>query len=573
MAGDLLIKNGTVVDGSGGPSHRGDVGIRDGKIVDAGSVKPGAKSIDAEGKIVAPGFVDVHTHYDAQIMWDPLMTCSPWHGVTTVVMGNCGFTLAPCRPEDQDYIINMFSRVEGMNRKALTEGLDWHWESFPDYVRRLDKEKLGINACTMVGHSAVRRYVLGAEANTRASTPKEMEQIKALVREALAAGAFGFTTSFHPGHYDWDMQPVPSRLASYEEVLDLGTTLRDLKGVGSIEIITKTSVLGPDDGFDQEDEDLLTKLALTCGRPINWNELAHAWERPTAWKGQIEYMERAAKQGAQVYAIARVQRMDTMRSLWSATMFESWPTWKDVITQPREKAKEMLRDPELRAAMLKEAHEKEKDLPERRKMGYLQFSGAKSDKYAKFDKKSLEEIGKATGKDPIDIFVDFSLEEGLEPEFKNIGTRNGDMDAVAQLIQSPHSLAGISDAGAHTDVLSGVYFSTFMLSEWVRERGVLTLEDAVRRLTSMPAALYGLSDRGLIQEGKAGDIVIFDLPRVAWPGLEWLHDFPGGDARVGVPSEGYEHLIVGGEEVYKGKKDTGARPGRILKSFEYTNGG
>ena len=572
MAGDLLIKNGTVVDGTGAPSYRGDVGIKDGKFVDPASMDNGARVIDAEGKVVAPGFVDIHTHYDAQIMWDPLLTCSPWHGVTTVIMGNCGFSLAPCLPKDREYILKMFARVEGMNVNTLQKGLDWRWQSFPEYLDRVQQENLGINVGTMVGHSAVRRFVMGEDSNTRAADADEVQQMKVQVREGLAAGAFGFSTSLSATHYGWDGEPVPSRLASHDEVLELGSTLREF-GVGSIEIITKTSVMGPD-RFEPEDEELMTALSLRSGRPVNWNELSHSWQRPTAWKNQIDYMERAAKQGAQVYAVARCQRLDHLFNLaMLVPFFEAWPTWKDVLSQPRERVKQLLQDPETRAKMKREAHEADPGLAEYRKLAKINFRMGKSGKYSQYEGMSLGEIGQKIGKDPVDVILDFSLEEDLEAEFAFIGTRNGDMNAVAELIQSPYSLAGLSDAGAHTDRLSGSYFSSFMLSHWVRDQGVLLLEDAIRRLTSMPASLYGITDKGRIQEGLSGDVVIFDLDKIKWMPTERFHDFPGGESRLGNRAEGYEHLIVDGEVVFEDGRHTGALPGRLIKSTEYARNG
>ena len=561
-----MIKNGTVVDGTGRQAFRGDVAIRGGKIVDAKSAKPGSRVIDAEGKVVAPGFVDVHTHYDAQLMWDPLCSCSPWHGVTTVVMGNCGFTLAPVHPKDRENIIGMFARVEGMSHNALRLGLDWRWQTFSEFLRRIQEQKLGINVATMVGHSTIRRFVMGDAASHRQAEADEVQQMKALVREAIAAGAFGFTTSLSATHYGWDGAPGPSRLATNEEVIELASALSGF-GVGSTEIITKSAVRGKE--FTQEDQELMMTLARRTGRPVNWNELQQNYDRPGVWRTQIEFMERAAKLGAPVYAIARCQRLDRMFNLRIPQTFDRWPTWLEGISKPREEEMKLLRDPQVRAAMKSEADAAEARTPDYRKLERVILNKSKTGKHAQDEKKTLAEISKATGKHIVDVLIDLSLDENLETEFAYIGMANGDEEAVAQIVTSPYALAGISDAGAHTDRLSGSYFSTYMLTHWVRDTGTVTLEDGVRRLTSMPASVYGIRDRGILREGLAGDVVIFDMQKLNWLPAERFKDFPGGEERLGNRAEGYEHLIVDGETVFEHGKPTGASPGRLIKSSEF----
>ena len=571
MPGDLLIKGGTVVDGTGKPAYQGDVGVREGKVVDPSAVKPGTRVIDAEGKIVTPGFIDVHTHYDAQVMWDPLCTCSPWHGVTTVVMGNCGFTLAPTTPQDQEFIMTMFGRVEGMNVNALRKGLDWRWQTFPEYLDRLDEIGLGVNIGTMVGHSAVRRFVMGEAASEREADADEVQQMKAQVREALASGAFGFTTSLSATHYDFDGRPVPSRFASNDEVRELGFTLGEFPGAGSIEIITKSAVRGR--GFTEEDQALLIDLAQKSGRPINWNELSQNYDRGDSWKQQLDFMERSAKQGAMVYAIARCTRLDQQFNLTIVNPFEHLPTWKEVLSQPREDAMELLRKTDVRATLKQEMDDKEAKTPDHRKFARVVFLKSPTGKYAEFEQMSLGEIAQKTGKHFVDVMIDMSLDEGLLSELAIQGRANGDSKAVRELINGPYSLAGISDAGAHTDRLSGSYFSTYLMAHWVRDEGAMTLEDAVRRLTSMPAGVYGISDRGTLEAGKAGDVAVFDLDALNWSPAERFSDFPGGEDRLGTRAEGYEHLIVDGEEVYTGTQDTGARPGQLLRANRYRENG
>ncbi len=569
MAHDLVIKNGMVLDGTGLPRYRADIGIKNGKIVEKGKIEPnGAKVVDAEGKFVAPGFVDLHTHYDAQILWDPYLSCSPWHGVTTVVMGNCGFTLAPCNPKDRDYLSRMFAQVEGVNLKAVQAGVDWQWRSFPEYLARIRKQKLGVNVATMIGHSAIRRFVMGEAANEREGDADEIQQMRAVVREALAAGAFGFTTSLSPTHYGMDGKPVPSRQASHDEVLELGSALAEFR-VGSIEIITETAVMGADQGFSKADQELMTQLSIRSGRPINWNELSHSWERPTTWKKQIAYMQEAARQGAQVYAIARCQRLDSIFNLGDAGTFAKQPQWKDVLSKPKAEVMQLLRDPHVRARLKAEAEASDKEAPAWRNFNVMTLVRSKSGRYAQYQNMKLGDLAAKLGKHRVDILLDWSLDENLEMEWGYLGIRNGDMNAVAEILRSPFAVPGISDAGAHTNRLSGSYYSTFLLSHWVREKHFLPLEEAVKRLTFMPASLYGFWDRGLIKEGMNADIVVFDFDKLNWLPAERFHDFPGGETRLGNRAEGYDCLVVNGQVVFDHGKPAGALPGKVLDSNDY----
>ena len=569
MSHDLVIKNGMVVDGSGMPRYRADIGIKDGQIIDMGHISTnGAQVIDADGRFVAPGFIDIHTHYDAQILWDPLVSCSPWHGVTSVIMGNCGFTLAPCNPQDRDYITRMFAKVEGMNIDALTAGIDWQWQSFPEYLDTLDTLPKGINVGAMVGHSALRRFALGEQASQRASTGDEIEQMKGLTHDAMRNGAFGFTTSLSPTHFGWDGQPVPSRLSTHEEVIQLGAVLRDYH-VGSIEIITETAVTG-EDKFSPNDQKLMTELSLQSGRPVNWNELSHTWERPTVWRSQIEYMDRASSEGAQVYAVARMQRLDATFNLKSTIGFErGYSLWKEILSKADNQKIQEFSDPAIRTKLKREVDSLVDQLPKFRQLSNIGLIRSATGRYSHREGQLLGEIARHD-QSLVDVLLDISLDEDLATEWAYIGIRNGDLNAVEEILNSRFSLAGISDAGAHTDRLSGSYFSTFLLSHWVRDKGVISLEEAIRRMTFMPASLYGINDRGLVREGMAADLVIFDLDRLKWLPTERFDDFPGGQSRLGNRAEGYDYLVVGGKVVFDNGVHTGAVPGQLLRSTSYS---
>lgn len=568
MSYDLVIKNGTVVDGTGMPSAKTDVAIRAGKIVARGRIEPGAaKVIDAEGKIVAPGFIDVHTHYDAQLLWDPWLTCSPWHGATSVVMGNCGYSLAPALPRDRQYLAEMFSEVEGMNLKALQQGITWQWETFPQFLDFIASKQYGVNIASMVGHSALRRFALGEESSQRESTPAEIQVMKQALREAMAAGAFGFSTSRSPTHKSMDQLPVPSRLSSREEVLELATVLREFH-VGGIAMITESVAYGPE-RFPEAEQQFMMDASKFSGRPVNYNGLNHDWAVPTRWKHQLEFLARANAEGAQVYGVARCQRLDIQFTLDGVSRFGAWPKWKEILSRPRAELAALLRTPDVRAALKAEAQRLEETTPVWNRLGSIAFVGSKSGRYAKYQRRLLKDVAKELGTDTVDLLLDWSLAEDFNADFAFVGFRNGDPDAVAAILKSPYTLVGTSDAGAHTNTSSGAFYSTFLLGHWVRDKGLLTLEEAVRRLTSAQASVFSLWDRGMIREGMAADIVIFDLKALDWLPAERFKDFPGGEERLANHALGYEHLIVNGEVVMHGNTHTGALPGRVLRSSAY----
>ncbi len=565
MPYDLIIKNGTVADGTGMPRRRADVAVVEGRIAAVGRVDGrAARVIDAEGAIVAPGFIDIHTHYDAQVLWDGLLTCSPWHGVTTVLTGNCGYTLAPCRPADRDFLAGMFARVEGVDIEVLKSSLDWEWATFPEYLARVERQRLGINVGVLVGHSAVRRYVLGEASATRASTDAEVREQRRLVREALAAGAWGFSTSLSPTHRCPDGSPVPSRQATHAEVIELGAALAEF-GVGSVEVLPE-SYRAPE-GFSEADERLMVRLSMESGRPVNWNELSHVWETPGAWRRQLATMERASAAGAAVYAVARCQRLDVPWSfLHPGPAFSAFPRWREVLRQPAEQRKRSLADPAVRAALRADADRTDPTMLEYRRLPNMIVVRAKRPEHRKLEGRRLGDLASATGRHVVDEMLAIAQDEGYETEFAIVGVRNGDPEAVATMLRSPYAIAGISDAGAHMDRMSGSVYSTFLLAHWVRERGLLTLEEAVRRLTFMPAMVYGLRDRGLIQVGMAADIVVFDAERVRPLDTEPFQDLPGGRTRLGNRADGVRHVMVNGQGILEDGRDTGARPGRLLRS-------
>ncbi len=548
MPYDLLIKNARIVDGTGGPSRHGSVAVAGGRIAAAGEADGHAKRvIDAGGQVVSPGFIDMHTHYDAQITWDPLCTPSCYHGATTVVMGNCGYALAPARPHDRDYLMGMFSAVEGVSKHTLVSGLPWEWETQPQYFDWLRRRGLGINVAAQVGHSAVRRYVLGPEAHERVATPAETEAMADLVRQGMRAGAIGFSTSRVAHQKGEHGEPIPSYVASEDELFTLAGVLRELNR-GIIGINPRTKALD----FNQADRDQLFKLAKSTGRVVNWNEFNQRWEYPDQWRSLLDYMEGAQRQGARVYAVMRCQRMDLHFNLRHLHAAFSSPIWRAFVSLPDEEKLRRLADPESRAAM---------PPPRLQRIG---VSIETLPKNKPLQGRLLVDVARERGMDPGALFMDIAREERLDTEFAFLGVTNGDDAAVEAMLKSPATITGISDAGAHLHSMSGVDYPTYFLGRWVRERKVFTLEEGVAALTSVPAKVAGLTGRGVIEPGAAADLCVFDPDRIAPEPVEVWHDLPGGESRHVKRARGIEWVIVNGEPMLHRGEPLGTLPGQLL---------
>ena len=560
---DLLITNGRIVDGSGGPARPGGVAVAEGRIAALGDISgPAKRTIDAEGLVIAPGFLDVHTHYDAQITWDPLATSSCWQGVTTVLMGNCGYSIAPCRPEHREYMMDFFSTVEGVPTSMLRAGPAWDWDTFPDYLRFIDKP-LGVNVMAMVGHSALRYYFMGPEASKRPSTEAELGQMKLALREAVEAGAFGLTTNRYyergPGG-----EPIPSRLATEEELMDLGRVLGEA-GVGFIEIIPTSFMWGP----VHEDRQMLTRLALSSTRPVLWNQFAHTWEAPDIWREVIDYHQEAASQGAKVYALNQCLRFDLRFNLLRPNLLRRRPSWAKLLALPVGERSATARDPEVRQRLFAELLHKDEENTFLHLMHILYFNDVKSAKHQGLLNRTLDDVAKQTGRHPGDILLEVAEADNWETELEYRGVFGGDEEAQAEIIKDPYSIVGESDGGAHCTSHVGTGFGTHLLSHWVRDKGIMSLEEGIRRLTSMPAEAIGLKDRGLLKEGLAADIVVFDPDTVAPGEKQALNDFPGGEPRLVQSAAGILATVVNGEVMTYRQSHEGALPGRLLKSIDY----
>jgi N-acyl-D-aspartate/D-glutamate deacylase len=546
MAHDLVIRGGSIVDGSGAPRHTGDVAIDGDRLVQVGGrAGAGRREIAADGLVVSPGFIDPHTHYDAQVCWDPGLTPSCWNGITSVVMGNCGFTLAPCRPQDRDRIMRMLERVEGMSLPALSQGITWNWETFPQYLDALAELRPALNVGGFVGHSALRYWVLGTEATERAATPAEIERMRDGVREALRAGALGFSTSQAPTHIGGDGKPVPSRLATDEEVFALGEVLGEF-GRGVVEITCK----------DLVDVDVSIGLARRSGRPVT---MLGAIRAP-----DLARMDAARRDGAKLVpqTTCRPSLMDFRLS--EMGLFDSLPSWQAAAGRSGEQLHGLFRDPAFRAAFRKDVG------PEYR--GFRLFKGdwdgirvllADRSELHPLIGRSVAEIAAARRADPLDTLFELSLEDDLRMQFSYMVASDVGREGT---LTDENYLIGLSDAGAHLTLLADHAYTTYFLGRWVRERGLMPLEAAVRKLTKVPAQLFGIRERGELRSGWKADVVLFDAERVIDRETSLVYDLPGGGPRLLTRADGIESVIVNGQLTVERGELTGARAGQVLRA-------
>jgi len=554
---DLVLRGGRIVDGSGMPSHSGDVGVKEDRIVDIGRLKgTAARTIDVDGMVVAPGFIDHHTHMDAQILWDPYGTYEPQHGVTSIVMGNCGLTLAPVKAGGEDALVKSFVRVEAIPRFALEQGVPWGWHTYGDYLNALEGN-LGINAGGLVGHIAVRQYVLNEESVERRGTAREIQDMQKWVHEAMCAGALGFSTNRNERHMREDGKPVASRLADDEELFSLCDVLRDLNG-GVIETILGVNRI--------EHFDFYHDLARRTQRPIIWQTVQHQWSDPEMWREQLEAVATIFNNGYRAYGLTTTAPLTRRFSLKNAQVFDEFPTWKNLMFVPEEGRKQAFREPEVRQKLRAELAEPRRTTFHRRWDIVLVEKVARPEN-EQYVGKSIAAIAALRNQDPLDAFLDLALEENLETMFHN--SFGGDPQAMGEILRSPYVLVGTSDAGAHVQYGADFGYGTTLLGLWVRERGVLSLEQAVQKLTFEVASVYGLEGRGLLRPGFAADMVVFDPNTIMAGEPEWAQDYPAGTKRLIQRSTGMYYTVVNGRVIYEEGRLTGELPGRVLRGSAY----
>ena len=563
MTLDLKITGGTVVDGTGAASVHADVGIRDGRVVAVGDVDEGAaRTIDATDLVVAPGFVDLHTHYDAQLLWDATASPSPMHGVTTVFGGNCGFTLAPATDEHVDYLARLMARVEGIPLPALQHGLPWDWKSFGDYLQRVETSGTAVNAGFLTGHSALRRVVMGADAVGKSATDDQITQMEQLLHDALDAGAMGFSTSQAPTHNDGDGNPVPSRAATREELVRLAGAVRSHPGT-QLELI----IAGCLNGFSDDEVELMTSMSLAADRPVNWNVLGVT--KGGMHEKQLDAGTRAAARGARVVALTLPQGMRIRLSFLTGFVLDGLPGWRETISLPVPERIRALSDPEVRARLDAQAHSPEAGvLAGLARWERLEIVEGFTPETKAFEGRHVGDIAKEQGKAPFDALLDIviadELRTGLRPDFGGPEPEETWRMRV-DVWRDPRAMIGGSDSGAHLDMMCGAAYSTFVVGDAVRN-GYLSIEEAVYQLTDKPARLYGVRDRGRIAEGGFADIVCFDPRTVGPAGERTQQDLPGGASRIVAHSHGVEHVLVNGTEIVRDGAYTGATPGIVLRA-------
>ena len=554
---DLLLKGGRIYDGSGMPSSYADVGINGGKIVEIGRLHGGAKrTLNVDGLAVAPGFIDPHTHLDAQLFWDPLGTSSCFHGVTSVVVGNCGLSLAPAKPEDRDAVIKSFVRVEAISRRVLEEGIQWKWKSTAEYLDALGT-RLGINAAALIGHIAVRHNVMGEDAVERQATAEEIAKMKELVRQGMEAGAVGFSTNQNPRHIREDKKPVASRLAADEELGSLLDVLAEMNS-GVVQL--------SGGGADARGRiAYAAQMARRTGRPVLWQSINHSWSRPNHWEEMLANTQRVFKEeGLPIYAMTQAKPFQNRYTLLDAQCFDEFPTWKSAMFSPVPVRKQMFADSAMRKKLRAEAIEDQSPSVFPRRWDVIFVDHVKLPKNKIFERKTVQEIARAEGKDGLDWFLDISLEEELETRFVHTNTQ-GDPNAVCEILKHPAVMIGQSDAGAHMGYDARFGYSTAFLGCWVRDHGIMSLEEAVNKLTFRVASVFGLSDRGLLRAGFAADIAVFDPATVNTLEPEYVQDLPAKETRMIQKAAGVPHTIVNGEVVIQDGAPTGAFPGKVLR--------
>ena len=563
MGYDLLVKNGTVIDGSGSPGYRADVGVVDGKIAAIGRINESAKrTIDADGHIVSPGFVDGHTHMDAQIFWDPIGSCSCYHGVTSVVMGNCGFTLAPCKQEDADMVFRNLERAEDLSRDAMLEGIDWRWETFPEFLDVIDELPKGINYAGYIGHSALRTYVMGERAFSDAAGEDDVRSMQGLVKQAVQAGAIGFSTSRTFNHLTADDRPVASRIAEWNEVRAIVNAVGET-GKGLFEIAGEAP--GRDPERIAEYHGRLRDLAVESGVPQTWGMFS-VRAAPDLWRPYFDLLDETAAAGGRMFAQVHSRALSSLLSFESNTPFDNWEYWSEFRQLPLAEQAAKMRNPEIKAKLIEIAS---------REYTGPRIVGAEArppewdyiypmDDMV-YDKPSMAKIARGKGIHPVELMIDMALERDLKMFFRQ-PIANEDQAQVLDMMKHPRSVITFSDSGAHVSQIMDSSLQTHLLSYWVREKQAMTLEDAIKQITYNTATMWGLHDRGLLREGMAADLVVFDADTIGARMPEVVHDLPASAKRLNQTADGILNTVVNGEILLTNNDHSGAVPGRLLRS-------
>jgi N-acyl-D-aspartate/D-glutamate deacylase len=541
MPYDLVIRNGNVVDGSGLPAIRADVAVEDGRIVAVGRVNErGAEEIDAEGLTVTPGFIDGHTHMDAQVFWDRPGTNSCWHGVTTVIMGHCGFTLAPARDDARVLVVRNLERAEDISPAAMAEGIDWSWQTFPEYMDAVDRQPKGINYGANVGHSALRTWAMGERAFEETATDDDLDVMERELRAGLEAGAFGFTTSRATAHETSDNRPVASRIAAWDEVRRLVNAMGDI-GSGIFQITPEPAGQSPDPDVRNEWLNRMRDLCVESGTTFSIPVLG----TPTAGR-TLDWIDSVAADGGRIFALTHSRGISTMLSFKTRLPMDVIPVWKEIRALPIEEQKRLLRDMTVRERLIKAANEGDYGKPigaEARRPEY--------DNVFVWDQPvppnpTVAEMANQRNVDPVELMIDLALEGDFEQFFLQPLTRYGYEETV-QVMKHPRTVMTFSDSGAHVSQIADCSIQTHLLAYWVRQQERFTFEEAIRMLTFDPAIWWGLSDRGLVREGFVADLNVIDPATVAPQMPAVVNDLPGGARRLIQKADGVAETELGGQ--------------------------
>ena len=562
MAFDLVVKNGTVVDGTGAPGFRADIGVNDGKITAIGRLGDKAyRTVDADGHVVTPGFIDGHTHMDAQIFWDPLGSCSCYHGVTSVVMGNCGFTIAPCAERDAGFVFKNLERAEDISPGAMQAGIEWSWETFPEFLDTVDELPKGINYAGYIGHSAIRTYVMGERAFTERASTDELGRMCDIAEEGVRAGAIGFSTSRTPNHVTADDLPVASRVADWEEVRAIVSAV-GRTGRGLFEIAGEQAGRDPD--RLREYHVRLRDLAVDSGVVQTWGMFSSRFA-PDHWRSYFGLLEETAAAGGRMFVQVHSRALNTMLSFKTQMPFDRWDLWSDIRALSLDDQKRQLRDPDLCKRLVEIANG---EAPRNRIVG-VEARPPDYDHLYVMDsmvgeQRLLKDVAGERGVNPVALMIDLSLESDFDQFFCQPAA-NENQDHVLEMMKHPRSVVTFSDSGAHVSQIMDSSLQTHLLSHWVREKEAMTLEEAVRELTCVPATYWGMHDRGLIREGLNADLVVFDPKTVAPRMPEVVNDLPSGAKRLKQVANGIRHSIVNGEVFLTDNEHTGSTSGRLFR--------
>ncbi len=562
---DLILRGGTVVDGTGRPGQAADVLIQDGVIAEIGSLsgRRADREIDAEGHVVSPGFIDVHTHMDAQIAWDPLGESSCFHGVTTAVMGNCGFTLAPVRSHERHLVVRNLERAEDISADAMAAGIDWSWETYPEYLDFVDRTPKGINYAGYVGHSALRTWAMGERAFEEEANESDLRAMVGQLRESIEAGAMGFTTSISVNHATPDDRPVASRMAGWSEIEALVAEMGRL-GAGIFELANHHHLRSRDPIKREAYISRLVDLAVRTGVPVTYGMLA-AGEDDNGWKPVVELLDRINDGGGRSWAQVHTRYFGVLLSFATRLPFDALPVWDELRTRPLDEQKAALADPTTRSRLVEEAVHGDYGRSigaETRKPEWEHIYPMEHSALPPFS--SIADLASQRDQAPMEVFIDVALKHDLDVFFVQAAA-NQDQNVVLELMRHPYAIPTFSDSGAHVTQIMDSSLQSHMLGHWVRNQGAFSLEEAVHRMTQVPARAWGFNNRGVLAEGKAADINVFD-PETVGPNLpELVHDLPAGAPRLRQTATGFRATIVNGEVLVEDGETTGLTPGNLLR--------